>query len=481
MARRIYIAIDLKSFYASAECVARGLDPLRTNLVVADASRTDKTICLAVTPTLKAYGIGGRARLFEVKSVLERVCARTGQTVSDLSGEEDTRILRKRMYEPDPREIPIIIAVPRMAYYLDMSAKIYSVYLKYISHEDIHIYSVDEVFMDVTRYLKMYRMTAKELAIAMIKDVLKTTGITATAGVGTNMYLAKIAMDIVAKHMKPDENGVRMASVDEMSYRKLLWAHEPITDFWRIGKGTAAKLKINGMTTMGDIARRSLYDEESLYRIFGIDAEILIDHAWGIEPAGIEHIREYVPETNSLSQGQVLHCPYTNEKALLIIKEMTELLVLELVEKELMTSSVTLDIGYDRENIDNDYQGEVTIDYYGRAVPKPAHGTVSFGKHTSSTRLITGEVEKLFRRITDERLTVRRMNITANDTVKKEAENEQYTIFTDVMENEREERLQKAVLSVQKRYGKNAMIKGMNLMESATSIERNAQIGGHRA
>lgn len=480
---KIYIAIDLKSFYASAECVARGLDPLRTNLLVADESRTDKTICLAVTPTLKAYGISGRARLFEAKEALSRVCRRTGKRVAYLSPKMDNGFLAERMYAPKKNEIPVLIAPPRMALYLSESARIYSIYLEFIAPEDIHIYSVDEVFMDVTRYMKLYKKTPKELAAEMIKRVYERTGITATAGIGTNMYLAKIAMDIVAKHMAPDEDGVRMAELNERSYRELLWAHEPITDFWRIGRGTAVRLASAGMYTMGDVARRSLYDEESLYRIFGVDAEILIDHAWGLEPAGIPEIKAYRPQSNSISQGQVLSTPYPFEKALIIIKEMSQMLLMELVEKELLTSSVTIHIDYDRENVDNDvYSGDITVDFYGRAVPKPAHGTVSFGRYTDSGSLINEKVAELFMRVVNPDLTVRRLTITANDTVPARKETEvQMDLFTDYDALQREKRLQSAVLSVQKRYGKNALLKGTNLFEGATAKERNAQLGGHKA
>ena len=455
---RQYVAIDLKSFYASVECFERGLNPLTARLVVADESRTDKTICLAVSPALKAYGIPGRARLFEVKSRLAEIKQRTGE------------------------DIDFIIAPPRMAKYIDFSTTIYKTYLNYIAPEDIHVYSIDEVFIDVTAYLKTYKMTAHELTIKMIRDVLSVTGITATAGIGTNLYLAKIAMDITAKHMEADADGVRIAELNEYTYRKLLWDHKPITDFWRIGGGTARRLANNHMYTMGDIARRSLTDEERLYQIFGIDAEILIDHAWGIEPTTMEDIKSYKPSTNSLSSGQVLSTPYPVDKARIIVREMTELLVLDMVRKHVVTDNITLDINYDRENVDNGkYKGELQVDHYGRLVPMHSHGTASLNKHTSSTALIVNALMELYDRIIDEELTVRRVTLSANNLKKEEDNYEQFDIFTDPEKEEQEKRLQNAMLAIQDKYGKNAILKGTNLLDGATTIARNGQIGGHKS
>lgn len=455
---RKYIAIDLKSFYASVECFERGLDPLTTNLVVADESRTDKTICLAVSPSLKAYGISGRARLFEAKKVLSDYEKHTGKHVA------------------------FIIAPPRMARYIKYSTDIYNIYLRYISSEDIHVYSIDEVFMDVTSYLSIYKKTAHELAITIIKSVLEETGITATVGIGTNMYLAKIAMDIVAKHMPADKDGVRIAELDEMSYRKLLWGHKPLTDFWRIGPGTARRLARMKIYTMGQLARESIYNEEYIYKNFGIDAEILIDHAWGIEPTLIKDIKGYKPSTNSLSSGQVLQEPYPTDKARIIVAEMTDLLVLDMVSKKVLSDSFTLTIGYDRESVDNGtYDGDVAIDYYGRMVPIPSHGTVNFGDHTSSTQKIMAGMLSLFDRIVNPGVTVRRITIAANN-LKKESENyQQMDLFTDYKEAEQEKKLQRALLEIQGKYGKNAVLKGTNYLEGATTRERNSQIGGHKS
>lgn len=505
--QKTYIAIDLKSFYASVECKERNRDPLTTNLVVADKSRTEKTICLAVSPSLKSYGIPGRPRLFEVvQKVREannkrrwKAPNRTFNCSSDDKAELDAN---------PALEIDYIVAPPRMAYYMEYSTKIYNVYLKYVAPEDIFPYSIDEVFMDVTDYLQTYRMTARELAMTMIQDVLKTTGITATAGIGTNMYLCKIAMDIVAKHIEPDKNGVRIAELDEMSYRRKLWSHRPITDFWRVGNGYAKKLEEHGLYTMGDIARCSigkpneLYNEELLYKLFGINAELLIDHAWGYEPCTMEQVKAYKPETNSVSSGQVLHCPYDYDKAKLIVKEMTDQMVLDLVDKGLVTDQLVLTIGYDIENLSNpnlknQYKSEITIDRYGRKVPKHAHGTANLKKKTSSTRLITNAVMDLYDRIVDEHLLVRRITITANKlvdekSVKQENEYQQLDLFTDYEAQrkkqaeeeeklERERRMQEAMLSIKKKFGKNAVLKGMNLEEGATAKDRNEQIGGHKA
>lgn len=451
-----YIAIDLKSFYASVECIERGLNPLTTNLVVADPTRTEKTICLAVSPSLKTYGIPGRARLFEVQQKLKEVKQHTG------------------------KEVEYIIAPPQMARYIEVSADIYATYLKYISPEDIHVYSIDECLMDVTNYLSLYQLTAKELAIKMILDVLEKTGITATAGIGTNLYLCKIAMDIVAKHVEADASGVRIAELDEMTYRSLLWDHRPLTDFWRIGRGIAKRLEDSGLNTMGDIARISLYNEDLLYRMLGIDAELLIDHAWGYEPCGMEEIKNYKPSTNSISSGQVLQYPYDFNKARIIVQEMTELLVLDLVDKGLVTDSLTLTIGYDRSNVDEGiFKGEVTYDRYGRGVPKSAHGTADLGTTTSSTRKIITSILELYDRIASKELMVRRVTLSANNLI--EERYEQYDLFTDPIEQEKERKMQEAMLSIKKKFGKNAILKGINLEDGATTKERNKQIGGHRA
>ena len=504
---RTYISIDLKSFYASVECRERNRDPLTTNLVVADASRTEKTICLAVSPSLKSYGISGRARLFEVvQKVNEANNARRYSAPNKMltgSSDDITEI------NANPSlAIEYIIAPPRMAYYMEYSTRIYSVYLKYIAPEDIFPYSIDEVFIDVTDYLKTYNMTARELAMTMIRDVLETTGITATAGIGTNMYLCKIAMDIVAKHIEPDKDGVRIAELDEMTYRKSLWTHRPITDFWRVGRGYAKKLEQYGLYTMGDIARCSigkpndLYNEELLYKLFGVNAELLIDHAWGYEPCTMELVKAYKPETRSINSGQVLHCPYDFDKARLIVKEMTDLMVLDLVDKGLVTDQIVLTVGYDVENLTNPkrrnrYNGVVTTDRYGRKVPKHAHGTANLERQTSSTILITEAVLNLYDRIVDKNLLIRRINLSANkltdeNVANKAAEYEQLDLFTDyttkaihdAKEAEvfgREKRMQKAIITIKKRFGKNAILKGMNLEEGATAKDRNEQIGGHKA
>ncbi len=507
--KRNYIAIDLKSFYASVECVERGLDPLTTNLVVADESRTEKTICLAVSPSLKTYGIPGRARLFEV---VQRVKAVNAERRRRISGREFTGSSRNaEELRKDPYlAVDYIAAPPRMARYMKRSTEIYQIYLKYIAPEDIHVYSIDEVFMDVTQYLDTYRMTARELAGRIIRDVYESTGITATAGVGTNLYLCKVAMDIVAKHIEPDGDGVCIAELDEMSYRRLLWSHRPLTDFWRVGRGYAKKLEENGIFTMGDVARCSLggpgdyYNEELLYRMFGVNAELLIDHAWGWEPCTIAQIKAYKPESNSVGSGQVLHCPYTYEKARLVAREMTDALALELVEKGLVTDQMVLTVGYDIGNLSDpeirkSYKGPVSTDHYGRSVPKHAHGTVNLDRPTSSARLITDAVMKLYEEIVDGRLLVRRMYITANRVREEQADAEpegigyeQLDLFTDYESRQRErdaeserlnreKRMQQVMLDIKKKYGKNAILKGMNLEEGATARERNNQIGGHKA
>lgn len=500
-----YIAIDLKSFYASVECVSRGLDPLRTNLVVADAGRTNKTICLAVSPSLKVYGISGRARLFEVVSRVKEVNAlrRTAIDGREFSGES----YFADELDADPTlELSYIVAPPRMAYYLDYSTRIYDIYLKYVAPEDMHVYSIDEVFIDVTTYLNSYQMTARQLAQKMIREVLDATGITATAGIGTNLYLSKIAMDIVAKHMEPDEMGVRIAELDEMSYRRLLWRHRPLTDFWRIGRGYAKKLEANGLHTMGDIARCSVgaetdyYNEDLLYKLFGINAELLIDHAWGWEPCTIADVKSYQPQTNSISSGQVLTCPYPAEKARLIVQEMIDALCLDLVDKGLVTDQIVLTVGYDVENLLDqkrkaNYHGEVTIDRYGREVPKHAHGTANLSNPSSLTSQIMRATLELYDRIIDTDLLVRRITIAANHVISADraAEGEEYVqldLFSSgnggqeeaETENlEREKKLQQAVLDIKKKYGKNAVLRGMNFQEGATARDRNSQIGGHKA
>ena len=455
---RVYIAIDLKSFYASVECVERKLDPLTARLVVADASRTDKTICLAVTPALKAYGISGRARLFEVYQRVREIKALTGETVD------------------------FIIAPPQMKKYIQVSTDIYSIYLKYISAEDIHVYSVDEVFIDVTGYINLYKKSPHEIAVMLIQEVLKKTGITATAGIGTNLYLAKIAMDIFAKHKQPDKDGVRIGFLDEKAYKLYMWGHTPITDFWQIGHGTAARLEKRYIFNMGQLARESLRDEESLYRIFGINAEILIDHAWGIEPTLMQDIKSYRPKVNSLSSGQVLQCPYTAEKARIIVFEMADGLALKLVREKVVTDSITLDIGYDRENCDKGvYKGVIRLDHYGRAVPEHAHGTHRFMRQTNSSKEIVVGAVDLYDMIINKELTVRRITICANNIVDERSVIQQLDMFTDFGQAAREKSLQLAELSIKAKYGKNAILKGINFVEGATARERNEQVGGHKA
>lgn len=504
---RTYIAIDLKSFYASVECVEREFDPLTTNLVVADASRTEKTICLAVSPSLKSYGIPGRARLFEVVQRVKEVNAQRQRNAPGrvFTGESYNAMVLKTSPE---LSLSYITAPPRMAHYMEYSTRIYSIYLKYVAPEDIHVYSIDEVFIDATDYLKTYQLNPREMCMMLIQDVLKTTGITATAGIGTNLYLAKIAMDIRAKHIVPDKDGVRIAELDEMSYRQLFWTHRPLTDFWRVGRGYAAKLEANGMYTMGDVARCSIgkphehYNEDLLFRLFGINAELLIDHAWGWEPCTIADIKAYKPSMNSISSGQVLQYPYTFDKAKLIVREMTDLLVLDLVDKGLVTDQMVLTIGYDNKNLTNPqiskaYHGEVTTDHYGRRIPKHAHGTANLDRQTSSTMLIMHAVTELFDRIAGKNLLVRRINVTANhvvdeNSVVKADSCEQLDLFTNIEAEEkkraeeetalaREKRIQEAVLTIKKKYGKNAVLRGMNLEEGATTVSRNKQIGGHKA
>lgn len=503
MKERSYIAIDLKSFYASVECMQRGLDPMTTNLVVADESRTEKTICLAVSPSLKSYGVPGRPRLFEVVQKIKAVNNQRKWNAPNkrLVGESyDNTELQVR---PE-LAVSYIVAPPQMAKYMDVSTQIYNVYLKYIAPEDIHVYSIDEVFIDATHYLGTYNCTTHELAIKMIRDVLATTGITATTGIGTNLFLCKIAMDIVAKKMPADKDGVRIAELDEMSFRRQLWNHRPLTDFWRVGKGYAKKLEENGMYTLGDVALESMteWGEDRLYKLFGVNAELLIDHAWGWEPCTIAEIKKYKPSANSLGSGQVLHCPYDNEKARLIVHEMTDLLVLDLVEKHLVTDQLVLTVGYDVENltdpnISKHYKGPVTTDYYGRKIPKHAHGTANLKFPTSSTRLITEAMLELFDRIADKKLLVRRVNMAACRVVSESSVNtsvtmEQMDLFTDYEELEqkrkaeqvaleRERKAQQAIIELRKKYGKNAVLKAMNLQEGATTRDRNEQVGGHKA
>jgi DNA polymerase V len=501
MSERTYIAIDLKSFYASVECVERRLNPLTTNLIVADPSRTEKTICLAVSPSLKAYGIGGRARVFEVLQRLKEVNneRRNNSPNHRLNGISTSDI---DLHKHPDWEVDFITAVPRMAYYIDYSTRIYKIYLKFIAPEDIYTYSIDEVFIDATQYLKSYKMTAHELARKMIATVQQYTGITATAGIGTNMYLCKVAMDIVAKHIPADKDGVRIAELDEMSYRRQLWNHRPLTSFWRVGKGIAQKLESYGIDTMGKIARCSLHNEELLYNLFGVNAELLIDHAWGWEPCTMEAVKAYRPETNSLSHGQVLQSAYDYKKARVVVQEMADAIALELVDKRLVTNQLVLTISYDSESLSDPqirakYHGPVTTDYYGRQAPKHAHGTANLERMTSSSRLITEAVMSLYDRIINPDLLVRRINVTTNNVVEESKASEhnmpiQLDLFTDYEELERkrneekaalekERKMQEAVLSIKKRFGKNAILKGLNYEEGATAKERNQQIGGHKA
>lgn len=497
---KIYACIDLKSFYASVECIERGIDPLTTNLVVADESRSEKTVCLAVTPSLKAYGIKGRARLFEVIQKVNQINyerKRRNNFKEFIGSSYDDNELKKF----NNLKLDYIIATPRMAYYMKYSTLIYNVYLKHLAPEDIYVYSIDEVFCDITNYLANKGMTPYQFVADVIQDVYKTTGITATGGIGTNTYLAKIAMDIVAKHIKPNAEGVRIAELDEIKYRKLLWNHKPLTDFWRVGKGYAKKLEENRIYTMGDIAKCSINNEELLYKLFGVNAELLIDHAWGYEPCTIQDIKSYKPTTNSISSGQVLHCPYDYNKTKLIVKEMTDLLVLDLVAKNLVTNQIVLTIGYDIENLSNsylrkEYTGEITVDCYNRSVPKHAHGTINLDKYSSSTKFITDAVISLYDSIINKNLLTRRVTIVANNVineakVKEENYFEQIDLFTDyksleikkqqeIQNHKKEKNLQLTLINIKKKYGKNAILKGMNFIEGGTTIERNGQIGGHK-
>ena len=507
MEEKTYLAVDLKSFYASVECLERGLDPLTTNLVVADRSRTEKTICLAVTPSLKAYGIPGRARLFEVVQKVREVNAQRRRSAPGhvLSGSSSSA---PELAAHPELELDYIVAPPRMALYMEWSARIYAVYLNHVAPEDIHPYSIDEVFMDVTAYLKTSGLTAREFAKGIVQDVLKTTGVTATAGIGPNLYLCKVALDIVSKHIKPDADGVRIARLSEQSYRRLLWDHRPITDFWRVGPGYARKLAEHGMYTMGDVALCSVgnagsyHQEELLYHLFGVNAELLIDHAWGWEPCTIWDIKAYKPEFNSIGAGQVLQCPYSFEKARIVVREMADALSLDLVDKGLVTDQLTLTVGYDIENLKDperrkNYRGDVKTDRYGREIPKHAHGTANLGSYTSSTKAILSTISTLYDRIVSPGLLIRRLNLTANRVIPeqdapKASGCEQLDLFTDYAalqerqaredrERKREKQIQSAMLGIKKKYGKNAILKGMNFEEGATAKERNQQIGGHHA
>lgn len=481
---RTYAAIDLKSFYASVECTERNLDPLTTNLVVADASRTDKTICLAVSPSLKTYGIGGRARLFEVVQRVRQVNdARRAEAPGRKLREPSSDNL---LVQSDPSvALGYIIAPPQMAHYMKVSSSIYAIYLKYVAPEDIHVYSIDEVFIDLTDYLKLYSCTAHELTMRMIKSVLSETGITATAGIGTNLYLAKVAMDIVAKHVEPDKDGVRIAQLDEMSYRRELWEHRPLTDFWRVGHGIASKLESLGMRTMGDVALYSTNAgwEDELYRMFGVNAELLIDHAWGWEPCTMAQIKAYKPQVNSISSGQVLSEPYDFKKGRLIAKEMTDALVFDLVSKRLVTDRITLYVSYDSENIGKGYKGPEVTDHYGRSVPKPTHGTVDLNGHTSSSEYILKAVTRLYNRIVNPELTIRRFNVTAQNVISEDdAQPRQLDLFGENAPTDgRERRRQEAVLAIRSKYGKNSILRGMNFEEGSTARDRNKQVGGHKA
>ena len=493
MKDKTYIAIDLKSFYASVECRERGLDPLDTNLVVADESRTDKTICLAVTPSLKSYGVPGRARLFEVKQRIHAV--NSGRQHNAPGRKPDgTSYHFSELQEKPTLAVDFIIAPPRMAYYMEYSTRIYEIYMKYVAPEDIIVYSIDEVFMDVTDYLTTYRLSPRDLARKIILDVFETTGITATAGIGTNLFLCKVAMDIVAKHMPADSHGVRIAELDEMTYRRTLWTHRPLTDFWRVGRGYAKKLEENGMFTMGDVARCSHENEDLLYRLFGKNAELLIDHAWGWEPCTIAAIKAYRPDTNSLGSGQVLHSPYKADKARLVLREMADLLALDLVDQKLVTDQLVVTVGYDAESL----TGPERNGRDRRLPPKHVHGTINLKRYTSSTRQIMNAAAELFDQIVDKSLLIRRLNITANHVIdevtasKEKAGYEQLDLFTDYADLaakgkeeeaalEREKRMQKALLMIKKKFGKNAILKGMNLEEGATAKDRNSQIGGHKA
>ena len=506
MSKKTYISIDLKSFYASVECIERGLDPLTTNLVVADNSRTEKTICLAVSPSLKSYGVKGRPRLFEVVQKIKEVNA---LRLNKLIGRKfKGKSYDNNLLKTSPHlKVDYLVATPRMAFYIEYSTRIYEVYLKYAAPEDIHVYSIDEVFIDVSNYLERYNLTARELTTKILKDILKNTGITASAGIGTNLYLTKVAMDILAKHISVDKSGVQIAELDVMSYRKLLWSHRPITDFWRVGKGYAKRLERVGLYTMGDIARCSIgedsdfHNEDLLYKIFGINAELLIDHAWGYEPCTIKDIKDYKPASKSISSGQVLHSAYSFNKGRLIVWEMTDMLALDLVSKGFVTNQIVLRIGYDRKSLSDPkikkmYKGQTTKDAYGRVRPKSARGTTNLDKHTSSAKLIIDAVMELYDNIVDDNLLIRRVTISANhilkeSEIKKEEKAKQLNIFKDYDQLKKEKKeekialskerkIQEAILNIKEKYGKNVVIKGANLEEGATALDRNNQIGGHK-
>lgn len=488
--KRTYICIDLKSFYASVECQERGLDPIDVNLVVADVERSEKTICLAVSPALKKYGIPGRARLFEVNQEVREINYKRREKIGlkKLNGKSYSE---KELIKHEDYAVDFIAAVPRMSLYIDYSSRIYNIYLRHLAPEDIYVYSIDEVFCDVTNYLNNLKMTAKEFVTMMIKEVYEETGITATAGIGSNLYLCKVAMDVVAKHVEANRQGVRIGELDEDSYKKLLWSHKPITDFWRVGRGYATKLEKYGIYTMGDVARCSIENEDLLYKLFGVNAEYLIDHAWGVEPCAMKDIKNYKPSVNSLGTGQVLHCAYPYEKTKLIVKEMTDLLCLDLINKGKVIDKIVLSLGYDIQNINNGYNGEIVADFYGRTVPKPAHGTINVGFHTASATIIIEKVIELFERIVNRNLLVKRINVAFLNVldageVKKVIHAKQLDLFSNDEDrketiSEEEKNLQRTILNIKGKYGKNAILKGMNLEEGATTMDRNKQIGGHRA
>ena len=493
---KTYICIDLKSFYASVECVERGLNPLKTNLVVADEERTEKTICLAVSPSLKQYGVGGRARLFEVISKVKEInkLRKKQNSYKPFTGRSSND---DELKKDKTKELSFIIAKPRMAHYIDTSAKIYSIYLKYLSSDDIFVYSIDEIFADITNYLKYYNLAPEELVTKIINDIYKQTGITATAGIGTNLFLAKVAMDVVAKHTKPNKYGVRIAKLDEMTYRKQIWYHKPITDIWRVGKGIAKRLEKYAIYTMGDIARCSIQNEDLLYKLFGINAELLIDHAWGYEPCTIESIKSYTPNNRCITSGQVLDYPYNYKETKLVVCEMADSLALDLTAKSLVTDKLTLTIGYDIQNINNNYEGEITTDFYGRKIPKHAHGTITLPHKTSSSKIIMNALIKLYDKIIDPKLLIKRINLTAIDVTDEKLEihktkYHQLDLFSDsekqtnILENEKKEeakerKLQGTLLNIKEKYGKNSILKLMDLEKAATTKKRNEQIGGHHA
>lgn len=497
MEKRYYVAIDLKSFYASVECIERGLDPLKTNLVVADNSRTEKTICLAVSPSLKSYGIPGRPRLYEVVQTIQRANAKRKRANQNKEFESKSYFIEE-LKNNTRLEIDYIVAPPRMAYYIEYSTKIYNIYLKYFSHDDIHVYSIDEVFIDITTYLSTYKMKPYDLVKMVLQDILNETNITATAGIGTNLYLAKIAMDIVAKHIDKDKDGVCIAELDEVSYREKLWEHRPLRDFWRVGKGYTNKLEAIGVYTMGDIAKLSMENEDVLYNLFGKNAELLIDHAWGIEPCTMKDIKSYRPSVNSLSSGQVLQNPHDYKQARLVVFEMVDALVLDIVEKKLVTDQVVITVGYDIENLTNPeirarYTGEITTDVYGRRIPKHGHGTINLDEHTSSSKKVLEASMKLFDRIINKDLLVRRITIVFNRVIDEEKANKEvkqlnlFDIMDEDVENQKsefydkEKKIQSVLLSIKNKHGKNAVLKGYNLVEGSTAKDRNSKIGGHKA